>query len=230
MFKMKKIIKISIIFIIIFVFTFSSLKTTNIVTTMKESDKRIALTFDDGPSRKNTAVLLDALKERNVKATFFVLGLNVVKYPDLVKRMVDEGHEVGNHTYSHKNLFQLDDDEIKEEIDITNNLIKDITGSNPKIFRPSYGNYNENIKNIANMEVVNWTIDSLDWRLKNTKKIYNRVIYKLKGNDIVLLHDIYKTSVNAAIKIIDKLQAEGYEFVTISEILGLNNEPEIIGP
>lgn len=227
---MKNIFKIFFILVIIFVFTFSSFKMTNVVTTMKESTKRIALTFDDGPNRKNTALLLDALKERNVKATFFVLGLNVVKYPDLVKRMIEEGHEVGNHTYSHKNLFQLEDDEIKEEIEITNNLIKEITGDYPKLFRPSYGNYNENIKNIANMEVVNWTIDSLDWRLKNTKKIYNRVIYKLKGNDIVLLHDIYKTSVNATIKIIDKLQAEGYEFVTASEILGLDEEPDIIEP
>ena len=197
-------------------------KSQNDLLAFKTDNKKyIALTFDDGPHYKYTSLLLDGLKERNVKATFFVLGCNVEKNYSLLKRMADEGHLIGNHTYSHKNLYRLKETKIKEEIDKTNQIIEAITGKMPKYFRPSYGNYNGKILKVANMEAILWNVDSLDWKIKNSKRITYRVINKVNDGSIILMHDIYKSSVNAALLIIDKLQQEGYKFVTVEELLNM---------
>ncbi len=197
-------------------------KSQNDLLAFKTDNKKyIALTFDDGPHYKYTSLLLDGLKERNVKATFFVLGCNAEKNYSLLKRMADEGHLIGNHTYSHKNLYRLKETKIKEEIDKTNQIIEAITGKMPKYFRPSYGNYNGKILKLANMEAILWNVDSLDWKIKNSKRITYRVINKVNDGSIILMHDIYKSSVNAALLIIDKLQQEGYEFVTVEELLNM---------
>ena len=132
--------------------------------------------------------------------------------------MADEGHLIGNHTYSHKNLYRLKETKIKEEIDKTNQIIEAITGKIPKYFRPSYGNYNGKILKLANMEAILW---NLDWKIKNSKRITYRVINKVNDGSIILMHDIYKSSVNAALLIIDKLQQEGYEFVTVEKLLNM---------
>ncbi len=197
-------------------------KSQNDLLAFKTDNKKyIALTFDDGPHYKYTSLLLDGLKERNVKATFFVLGCNAEKNYSLLKRMADEGHLIGNHTYSHKNLYRLKETKIKEEIDKTNQIIEAITGKIPKYFRPSYGNYNGKILKLANMEAILWNVDSLDWKIKNSKRITYRVINKVNDGSIILMHDIYKSSVNAALLIIDKLQQEGYEFVTVEKLLNM---------
>jgi len=217
---MKKYI---IVFLIIMISSLSvSLKDEMTLPTFKES-KKIALTFDDGPNER-TEKLLDGLKERDVKATFFVLGVNALEHKEIIKRMYLDGHSIGNHTYSHKNLLKLTNEDILYEIEYTNFIIEDITGETPILFRPSYGNYNENIQNIANMEIISWTVDSMDWKLQNTKKIYNRVINDIEENDIILMHDIYKTSVDAALKIIDELKRQGYTFVTVDELLGIDTQ------
>ncbi len=223
---MRKYLKVSLLLIVIFsVFYFLNLKhkVNNEILAFNENyqedTKKVALTFDDGPHYKYTPMLLDELKKRDVKATFFVLGMNAETNYEIVKRMAEEGHVIGNHTYSHKNLFCLKEEAIKKEIMKTNDIIETLTGSSPKYFRPSYGNYNSNIVNLANMQVVLWNVDSLDWKSKNSNRITNRVLNKVQDGSIILMHDIYKSSVKAAIKIIDKLQSEGYKFVTVEELL-----------
>ncbi len=223
---MNKFIKASLLIVIIgglFYFIDNRAHQNNEVLAFKQTDKKyVALTFDDGPHYKYTDILLDGLKKRNVKATFFILGSNAEKNYKVVKRISDEGHLIGNHTYSHKNLYRLKEETIKKEIDKTNQILEAITGKTPKYFRPSYGNYNGKILKLANMEAILWNVDSLDWKIRNSKRITYRVINKVNDGSIILMHDIYKSSVNAALLIIDKLQEEGYEFVTVEELLNLN--------
>ena len=184
----------------------------------RTSSKVVALTFDDGPSRY-TSMLLDGLKERDVKVSFFVLGSKAEKNYEILKRMSDEGHLIGNHTYSHKNLYRLSAEEIFNEIDKTNLIIESITGTSTKYFRPSYGLYNQKIEELTNMKIILWNLDTLDWKIKNSKQITRRVVSTVKDGSIILMHDVYKTSVKAALDIIDKLQEEGYTFLRVDELM-----------
>lgn len=184
--------------------------------------KLIALTFDDGPSY-NTKYLLEQLKTRDVRVTFFVLGSRVNEFQDTIKQAYEEGHQIGSHTYNHKNLFYLTDEEIKNEIEKTNEAINDVIGVKPSVIRVPYGNINTKIKNIANMYHILWNVDTLDWKYKNTNTVYKKIIKNAKDGNIILLHDIFKTSVNAAIKAIDELKKQGYEFVTIEEMAYLKS-------
>ena len=218
---MKKYLKalILVIFLTSILYISSSSKEKELPAFNENTPKYVALTFDDGPHYKYTEMLLDGLKKRNVKVTFFVLGSNASKNYNIIKKAALDGHVIGNHTYSHKNLFRLKEEEILEEIDKTNQIIEAITGTTPKYFRPSYGNYNGKILKLAKMETVLWNVDSLDWKIKNSNQITRRVLNKVSDGSIILMHDIYKSSVKAAFLIIDKLQEEGYEFVTIDELL-----------
>ncbi len=220
---MKKYLKVSILIFSLFTIFFfvqnKYNKKTSLVFQENNSKKYVALTFDDGPHPKYTDMLLDGLKERNVKATFFVIGKNAQNNYNVLKRMIDEGHIIGNHTYSHKNLFLLNEKQILKEIDQTNQIIEAVSLKPVKYFRPSYGNYNAKIINLAQMEVVLWNVDSLDWKIRNSNRIARKVVNKVQNGSIILMHDIYKTSVKAAFKIIDELQKEGYEFVTIDKLL-----------
>lgn len=191
----------------------------NNLTDSAEDSKKIALTFDDGPHPYYTEQLLDGLKERGVKATFFVLGKHAEQYPELVERMSEEGHLVGNHTYSHMQLNQRNSEAFKEELVKTSRLIEELTGQEVQYVRPPYGTWNKNFEEELNMFPVLWTIDPLDWSSKNVTGIVNKVTNKAKDNSIILLHDEYKTTVTAALQIVDELQEEGYEFVTVEEIL-----------
>lgn len=184
-----------------------------------EDGKKIAITFDDGPHPYYTEQLLDGLKERGVKATFFVLGKHAEQYPELVERMSDEGHLVGNHTYSHMQLNQRNTEAFKEELIKTSRLIEELTGQEVQYVRPPYGTWNKKFEEELNMFPVLWTIDPLDWSSRNVAGIVNKVTNKAKDNSIILMHDEYKTTVTAALQIIDELQEEGYEFVTVEEIL-----------
>lgn len=181
--------------------------------------KRIALTFDDGPHPYCTEQLLDGLKERDVKATFFVLGKHAELYPELVKRMSREGHLVGNHTYSHIQLNQSNREKFKEELIKTNELLKQLTGQEIQYVRPPYGTWDKKFEKELNMFPVLWTIDPLDWSSRNVAGIVKKVEDKAKENAIILMHDEYDTTVTAALQIVDELKAQGYEFVTVDELL-----------
>lgn len=184
--------------------------------------KKIALTFDDGPHPVYTKKLLDGLKERGVKATFFLIGKNIEENKELVLRMSQEGHCIGSHTYNHVQLTQLSDEQACEEICLTNDAISMITGENVTYIRPPYGEWDNRVECAINMNPVMWTIDPRDWEVKDTPTIVERVKKNAQAEGIILLHDIYDTSVEAALEIVDILQAEGYEFVTIDEIQKCN--------
>ena len=181
--------------------------------------KKIALTFDDGPHPYYTEQLLDGLKERNVKATFFVLGKHAEQYPELIKRMSDEGHLIGNHTYSHVQLSKRNSEAFKEELVKTSELIEELTGQEVQYVRPPYGTWDKKFEEELNMFPVLWNIDPLDWSSNNVSGIVRKVTSKATENSIILMHDEYKTTVTAALQVIDELQKQGYEFVTVDELL-----------
>lgn len=180
---------------------------------------QIALTFDDGPNPKSTPILLDGLKERGVKVTFFVIGVNAEKYPEIVKRENEEGHIVGNHTYHHVEITKLTEEEAEYEIMRTSDLVEIITGRPTEFMRPPFGVWQKKMELEFEVMPVLWTVDPLDWTTENEDEIVNKVVTDVEENDIILLHDCYLSSVNAALRIIDILQKEGYEFVTVDELL-----------
>lgn len=177
----------------------------------------IALTFDDGPG-PYTEKLLDCLEENNVKATFYMLGQNVEKYPDIVKRMKDLGMELANHTYDHKDLTKLTEDQISEEINKTSSLIQDAAGELPDTLRPPGGSYNTQVQELAGMPIVKWSIDTKDWKTKSEDQTYQCVMDNAEDGSIVLMHDIHEWSVDAAIRLIPDLLEEGYKLVTVQEL------------
>ncbi|MCM1126952.1 MAG: polysaccharide deacetylase family protein [Lachnospiraceae bacterium] len=189
-------------------------------SSIKSGDsKKIALTFDDGPHPYYTRQLLKGLKEREVKATFFITGKNVETYPDIVKEIHEEGHLIGNHTYNHTQLTSQNEEKFKEEIIKTNEVIKEVTGEDTIYIRPPYGSWNKEFEKELNMFPVLWNIDPLDWCSSNVSCIVKNVCSKVDENDIILMHDQYKTTVTAALEIVDRLTEEGYEFVTVDELM-----------
>lgn len=185
----------------------------------QQEKKKIALTFDDGPHPQYTLEMLDVLKERNVKATFFLLGKEVEKYPEIVKKIQEEGHLIGNHSYKHEQLSRLTMKEACAQVNRTNKLIYDITGVYPSYLRPPFGDWHEKLDREVNMVEVLWDVDTLDWSSQNHARIVNKVLKNVQENDIILMHDGYETSVTAAKEIIDTLEKQGYEFVTVDELL-----------
>lgn len=184
-----------------------------------ENKKKVALTFDDGPNEDYTEELLDGLKERNVKATFFLLGKEAEKYPEIVKRIHDEGHLIGNHSYDHVNLAMMSETDAKKQIDKTNEVLFKITGTYPEYLRPPFGNKPQSSGVADDMVIVLWDVDPLDWCSGNCDKVVQKVVKNTKENDIILLHDASKSSVEAAFGIIDRLQEDGYEFVTVDRLI-----------
>lgn len=179
--------------------------------------KLIALTFDDGPNY-NTSKIIDVLNKYDIKATFFVLGNRAINNKDILKKMVDSGMEIGNHTYNHLLLTKYDEDKIRSEIEDTSDVIYSATNKRPNLLRPSYGSVNNKIKKVANMPIIIWDIDTLDWKYHNSKRITSRVVNKVRDGDIILMHDIYSASLNALGNIIPILKDNGYEFVTVNEL------------
>lgn len=188
-------------------------------SSMVEEPPRIAITFDDGPSSQCTGRLLDGLKERNVKATFFLIGENAKENPELVKRLDEEGHLIGNHTYHHVEITKVSDEEAKKEILDTNKVITSITGKSVEYMRPPFGLWQRNLEMEIEVLPVMWTIDPLDWTTENVDEIVNKVVTEAEENDIILLHDCYDSSVDAALRIIDILQKKGFEFVTVDQLI-----------
>lgn len=190
-----------------------------VVEEENQTSKKVALTFDDGPNCEYTKIILDGLKERNVKATFFLIGKNIEGNEELVKRMSEEGHLIGNHTYSHVRLKQLSKKQALIEIFKENRIIYKITGVPVKYIRPPFGEWNEALSKATNLEVVMWDVDPRDWCTNDTTYVVNHVITHVEDGYIILLHDCYDTSVSAALEIVDQLKEEGYEFVTIDKLL-----------
>lgn len=187
--------------------------------TKAEDKGKVALTFDDGPHPVYTPQLLEGLSKRNVKASFFVTGKNAEEYPDLVRQMYEEGHLIGNHTYSHLQLNKRNREAFKAELVKTNEIIREITGEEVVYVRPPYGSWDKSFEEELNMFPVLWTIDPLDWCSDDVSCVVNKVLPKVKENAIILMHDEYASTVTATLKIVDELLEQGYEFVTVEEIL-----------
>lgn len=182
-------------------------------------DKVVALTFDDGPHETYTLELLNGLKKRDVKVTFFLMGQNISGNEELVLRMQKDGHLIGNHSYRHIQLTKAGEDNVCDAVEQTEKIIENITGCRPKYLRPPYGDWNENLECRLDLTTVFWSVDSLDWKLQNTKQIVNQVEKKVGNGDIILMHDIFPESITAALEIVDHLKAKGYQFVTVEELL-----------
>ena len=225
--KTSKIHRVKI-FVFVFTFIFVLLCNAFVVlaadTAIEAEKKYIALTFDDGPHPEYTEKVLDILEEKNVPATFFVVGFRAEVHRDTILRMKKLNCEVGNHTYEHKHLKKISRQEALTEIRKCSDIIFDITGEYPKIYRPPFGEIGKGLEKEIAMTKILWTIDSSDWRIKYEKsQVVNNIVPKANENSIILLHDFYKATVAALPEIIDKLQAEGFEFITISELLKIDN-------
>lgn len=196
-----------------------AIHTANFQLANNNEIRQLALTFDDGPHPSYTEKLLDGLKERNVKATFFVTGEHAELHPDIIKRMHDEGHIIGNHTYSHIQLTSSNREAFKKELIKTNEIIQNITNEEVEYVRPPYGSWDKKLEKELNMFPILWNVDPLDWCTANATCVAQAVINNVKENDIILMHDYYETSVEAALIAIDELTKQGYQFVTVEEIL-----------
>ncbi len=183
--------------------------------------KMIALTFDDGPS-KYTEEILNILKKNECNATFFVLGNKVSIYSDLLIESINNGNEIGNHSYNHKWMIKLNEKDLENQISKTQDIIKEYTGYTPKLIRPTYGSLNDRIKKISSLDIVLWNVDTLDWKYKNPNKIVENATKKLKDGNIILMHDTHKQTLEALPKILEIIQKNGYTCVTISELKEAN--------
>lgn len=185
----------------------------------KKNRKVVALTFDDGPNPTTTNQALDTLSKYGIKATFFVLGKNVSGNEEILKRMKADGHVIGNHSWSHPVLSKLSLDEAKKQITDTEDALAKVLGSSSKLMRPPYGAITDDIRNSLNLSFIMWDVDSLDWKSKNETAILTEIQREVKNGSIILMHDIHVETVNALPKVIDYLKEQGYEFVTVPEML-----------
>lgn len=195
----------------------------------EKEKKYAALTFDDGPG-SFTGRLLDCLEKNKAKATFFMVGKEIASFPDEVKRMAELGFELGNHTYDHKDLTTLSLAEIQSEIGRVDQTLLELTGQGASVVRPPYGSIDDNVKASVGTPMILWSIDTLDWKTLDVQQTVDTVMNEVKDGSIILMHDIYSTSVDAAEILIPKLIEEGYELVTIHElakIKGIDLKPGI---
>ena len=184
-----------------------------------EDRPRAALTFDDGPHATYTPLLLDGLHKRGIHATFFLMGKNIEGKEEIVKQMQKDGHLIGNHTYDHVQLDKLPGDQACQQILKTNNEIYEITGEYPLYLRPPYGAWPKNLELCVTMLPVFWDVDTLDWKSKNVQSVEEIVKREVKDGSIILMHDSFPTSVEAALEIADMLTEAGYDLVTADQLL-----------
>ena len=186
----------------------------------------IAMTFDDGPSSENTPRLLEMLKQRNIKATFFLIGENAAANPDLVRRILAEGHEIGNHSWTHPQLSKLSDDRVTTEITKTQDAIKNASGYTPALLRPPYGaitaRQREWIENQFGLNIILWSVDPLDWKRPGASVITQRILSQVRPGAIILSHDIHKQTIDAMPATLDGLISKGYKFVTVTQLIAMN--------
>ena len=178
----------------------------------------VALTFDDGPNARYTEALLDGLKERGIRASFFLAGQCIEGNEATVRRMAEEGHLIGVHCMEHRDLTREPEEEAVRQLMDTAAMIGAVTGRTPEYIRPPFGKWSSGLQEAVPMEPVLWSVDSLDWKLQDTDRIVRRVLKDTEDGDIILMHDEFQTSVEAALEIIDNLLAKGYTFVTVDEL------------
>jgi peptidoglycan/xylan/chitin deacetylase (PgdA/CDA1 family) len=185
----------------------------------------IAMTFDDGPSDKLTPKLLDLLAKHHIKATFFVLGENVVQYPDIVARAAREGHEIGNHSWSHPNFAKMSDESVRSQLRRTDDAIKNAIGKSPTLVRPPYGSITPRQKRWIHdefgYEIAMWDVDPFDWKRPGPTVVTNRIVKQTRPGSIVLSHDIHPGTIEAMPATFDDLEAKGLKFVTVSELISM---------
>lgn len=194
------------------------------------NEKKVALTFDDGPDADTTVQILDILKEHDVKATFFVIGKRAEADEAVLKRMADEGHVIGNHTWNHPDLMKLDEARITEEILQVENFVEKVVGYRMKLFRSPYGSLSrENVKQVADLgyKIIAWNVDSLDWKSLSGEQVRTNILENVRNGSIILQHSAggpgedLSGTVEALPTIITTLKKEGYRFVTVPELLDI---------
>ncbi len=198
---------------------------TRVIWEGDKNTKEIALTFDDGPNAKYTPQVLAILAKEKIHATFFLIGKNAEKNPNLVKQIYQEGNVIGNHTYSHPRLTKISSGKIKGEVEKTRDIVKEITGQPTVLFRPPYGLFDSRILAelaIRKFDVAMWSIDSRDWAKPGAKVIEKNILNKVRSGSIILCHDSHDQIVQALPEIIEKLKAQGYKFVTVTEMIKQN--------
>lgn len=186
-----------------------------------EGKKLVAVTFDDGPNPGTTDLLIDELAKRDARVSFFMVGNRVEIYPELVKKVYNAGHTIGNHSYSHKSFNKQKADGYLWEINHTNQLIKNITGQDVLFLRPPYGSYKKSTLENVGMQFVLWSIDTVDWQSRNADMIFDEMIKNVQDGDVILLHDLYPTTVEGALRGIDYLLANGFAVVSLDEMYRL---------
>jgi peptidoglycan-N-acetylglucosamine deacetylase len=183
----------------------------------------IAMTFDDGPSATLTPKLLDLLAARHIKATFFVIGENVAEHPEIVERAAREGHEIGNHSWSHPNFGKMSEQSVRSQLQRTDDAIKNATGKRPTLMRPPYGSITDREKHWIHDEfgyqIILWDVDPYDWRRPGPAVVRNRILKETQPGSIVLSHDIHPGTIEAMPSTFDALEAKGFKFVTVSELI-----------
>lgn len=188
-----------------------------------EGKMLVALTFDDGPWGSTTEQILNTLKEKNVRATFFMMGMQVDANPELAKRAAAEGHEIENHTWDHKNLTTLGVAEVQDEVNRTTQKIKEVTGVDIKYVRPPYGIFNQETADAVEQRLVTWSVDPRDWENMDAEMTYGGVMAGVHDGAVILMHDMYQSTADALPGIIDELRIAGYEFVTVDELSHLRD-------
>lgn len=185
----------------------------------------VAMTFDDGPSAALTPKLLDLLAAHHMKATFFVVGENAANHPEILRRAVKEGHEIGNHTWSHPNLAKMGDEGVRRELQRTDDAIRNAIGIRPTLMRPPYGSITARQKRWIHDDfgyrVIIWDVDPLDWKRPGPSVVTSRILKEARPGSIILAHDIHAPTIEAMPATFDQLQAKGFKFVTVSELLGM---------
>lgn len=199
-------------------------KDSKVVNSLDRNEKYIALTFDDGPNSNVTPQVLKALAEYNVKATFFMLASQARANPSMAKEVAMAGHEIGNHTNLHQNLVKLDTYDIEEEISESARNIEEASGQYPMMTRPPYGIFDKRVEETATAlgtSLILWSVDSMDWKTRNAKMIKEEILNSITPGAIVLMHDIHQATADALPELLTVLIKDGYQFVTVSEILSL---------
>lgn len=185
--------------------------------------KYMAVTFDDGPS-PYTKKLVDSLKKYNYNSTFFVVGQYVTAKKSVLKESFNNGNEIGSHSYDHAKLTSLSESDIKSEFSKTKSVVKSAIGIYPTLIRPPYGSFNDTVSKLADVPMIYWSVDTLDWKNRNVDYVYKEIIKSANKGEIILLHDSHPTSVDGFIKALPELNKKGYELVTVSELFKLNKK------
>jgi peptidoglycan/xylan/chitin deacetylase (PgdA/CDA1 family) len=194
------------------------------VQAAQKNEKYVALTFDDGPSGRFTRRLLDGLAERDAKATFFLCGYRIAQYPKETQRIFDEGHEIALHGYSHDCMTPMSRRQIAKELSDTKALLPE--GCKALWLRPPGGCCSDGVRQVAevtNLSILDWSVDPRDWATRDTAAVGRFVVERIQDGDVVLLHDMSDSSVDAALAIIDELQSQGFRFVTVSELVKIRD-------